>query len=440
MQSRGSYELDYLFTKLLASWSCMQYAYDRTIHVNSYIGVPGMPYYAWHGVGLAGNTARGFLFASSPEALDLLLLERNIACIALRPATTLLTRSITRQTKTLFFERFAALLQAGILVPEAITIMRDAMGHIRMQCALEHITRDIHHGISLSDAMRQHPMIFNEHMIHMAVVGQETGMLPLTMQTLAAHLESEAAFRAKIINAITMPLVSLAFFAIVVLVVIISVLPTLANIMGSLNQEPPIITKALLRCGEFMKSLYGIGILSSCTALLYIGWLYVRKLQSIQTMVHTILIRLPIIGTTLTTSACATYCEALALLMRAGVQLVPALLIAEQSCANTALHKFLVPILPMVASGIPLSNALTRVDHAFFSVDNIGIIRVGEETGNIVTALEQIAKLSRIKAFRSINFMTKCMQPLMLLLLGILVMMLIISIYEPLLTISWTIA
>lgn len=398
-----------------------------------------MPYYKWKGVTLNGTIKSGKMFAVNQEALDQFLFNRDIALIKIDSTHTMLVPSITLKTQAQLFGQLATLLDAGILVPQALSLVRDTIGHVRMQLLLADITADVERGLSLSAALERHTPIFNERTVQMVYIGQESGSLPITVKTLAVHLETVIAFREKIKSASMTPLISFAFFIVIVLIIIIFVMPTMAAVFSSVNQPMPLVTKAFLAISQFLKSWYGL--LITCVGL-GLGYVGIRKLltrDAIKRTVDQYILKVPFFGKIIIDTQRAWYLESVALLISGGMQLVPALRIAQRSFTNGVLQEQGKAVQLAVASGSSFSKAMSQISLELFPYDCIAIIQVGEDAGALASALEKAAADSRNRALRHIGFVSRIIQPALLVILGLMITLLILAIYTPILTISWSI-
>src|SRR5579872_1850639 len=165
-----------------------------------------MPYFNWHGIALSGASKKGKLFARTQNELDAILFKRDIAlldCSLASPSRWL--RSVSISTKIQFFRQLAALLQAGVLLPEALTIVTEQLDNPRFQEVVYAVANQVHQGKSLGQAMAQYPQLFDSLMIHMVQVGHQAGALAAALDMLSDYLESVVAFQKKIRSAAIMP-------------------------------------------------------------------------------------------------------------------------------------------------------------------------------------------------------------------------------------------
>ena len=398
-----------------------------------------MPYYHWKGVDLAGQIKAGRVFSASTPALDLLLFKRDIALISWKILPIRFLPSITKETIMQFFERLATLLRAGVLVPEALVILRDTMGHVRVQILIDDIVKQVERGTPLHKALATYPDIFDERMIQMVYIGQETGSLPITVAAIASYLETVLAFRAKVKAAAMMPLISFLFFLAIVAVIIVGIIPTFASVFSSVNQPLPMVTRSLLAISDFLRSWQGLVVVGLGSIVLFWGVRWLFKRPSVKQAWDVMVINMPYVRDITYDTQRAWFLDSLVLLVKGGMPLVPALSIAERSCVNSRIYSYVATISNAVALGSPLSIALEQCPGGIFAPESIAIIAVGENIGQLVSALSQTAEISRTRAARSIAFITTVIQPLLLIILGLMIMLLILAVYAPIFTLSWAI-
>lgn len=398
-----------------------------------------MPYYYWKGVTLEGAVKAGRLFAVSPEALDQQLFKRDIALIKFDEAFTWFLPRLSVKTQAQFFDQLATLLDAGILVPQSLSLVRDTMGHVRMQLVLADIAKDVESGYSLSNAMQNQQDCFDDRMVQMVFIGQESGSLPVTVKALAIHLETVIAFREKIKSAAMSPLISFIFFIVIVLVIVIFVMPTMASIFSSVNQPMPFITYSFLSASQFLRSWYGLLITGTVMSLIVLGLRAMFMHKAVINAYDKIVLKIPFLRNIVLDTQRAWYLESVALLISGGMQLVPALQIAQRSFTNSVLQEQGRQISLAVAAGASFSNAINAVQSDLFPHDCVAIIQVGEDAGALANGLQKAALDARARALRHVSFISRVIQPLLLIVLGLMITLLILAVYSPILTISWTI-
>lgn len=395
-----------------------------------------MPYYRWTGVRIDGIMHSGHQYAASTTILNTLLLKKGIALISCNQSSTVLLPRINNQAKAYYFDRLARLLEAGILVPQAHCMLRDHIGHIKMQIILEEIVKNIEQGASLSTAMAQHPTIFDKRMINMILIGQESGNLAQTARAVAHYLETYMSFKARTRSSLSMPLISFSFFLVIFTVIIIAIVPTIVSVLQSLNLPLPRTTQILFLIGQFIQSVTGISIILLTILSITLISYKVAANKKIIEYYQGLMIRIPIIKTIVCDLHRAWFFNSLALLLRSGIQIVPALNIACHSCTNHVLATTASSISKKVSEGSSFAESLEQCESQFFDQESIAMIYVGQDSGNLISSIEQVAELSAQRALRKIDASSRLISPLFLIILGLLISLLIIAIYTPIFTIS----
>jgi type II secretory pathway component PulF len=257
------------------------------------------------------------------------------------------------------------------------------------------------------------------------------------VQALASYLQTVLAFKAKVRSAALVPLMTFLFFIVIVVIVIIGIIPTFVSVLHSVNQPLPLITRSLLAISTVMRSWFGLAVIAGTLGFVF----WTIRILSLNTrakqMYDSFVIRIPYVKDIIYDTQRAWFLDSLALLVHGGMPLVPALSVAERSCVNSAIFAYLTTVERAVAAGSSLSIALEQCPAGFFSPETIAIIAVGENIGQLSTALSQSADLSRNCATRSINFITTVLQPLLFIILGLLITLLILAVYAPIFTLSW---
>src|SRR5271169_2090573 len=137
-----------------------------------------MPYFRWKGIDLQGATRGGYSCAASVEDLDAQLMLDDVALIkSTQLSTRFFERPVSMDVKIQFFKSLATLLEAGVMVPDALELVAQQVKHIEFHEVLYTLKQDAETGILLSDAMAKHRHIFNPLMIEMVGIGYETGGL-----------------------------------------------------------------------------------------------------------------------------------------------------------------------------------------------------------------------------------------------------------------------
>jgi len=375
-----------------------------------------MPYFAWQGVDVYGRNRKGMAFARTEQELDTRLFTQKIALLHARQARprVFTFSAVSLTDKIDFFQQLAELMQAGILLPEALTIVADQQQHGYFQETLYAVALAVREGHQLHHVLKSHPRQFDALMIELVQVGQESGSLALALQALADYLQTQNAFYGRLRAALLMPAITFGFFMCVLGVVVFGILPHFAALFSSLGAQTPATTRVLLSLSSWASG-WRIGALLIGVVLSGLVVRQYTRTASGRAFCDAFWLRVPFIGNSISQRASANFLQAVALLLDGGVSLVPALTIAK---------------------GVVANQALVLVTEPLFGPEVISLATVGQETGRLSFFLARAARIVQAQVYRSVTFFATVVQPLVLIVLGLLIALLLVSVYMPVLNLA----
>lgn len=395
-----------------------------------------MPYYSWSGIDLKGQMHKGRLFARSRQELDAILLKQEIAVLRCKQARSYIVfKAISLADKIEFFRQLGQMLGSGVLMPDALVIIGAQTQHPKFQDIIIAIAHDVMQGSSLSQALAKHSNVFDTVMMHMVAVGQESGKLSLALAMLTSYLQTIHDFNKKVRSALFVPACTFVFFLLVTVLIFTLIIPQFAGIFSSVHQELPTITKQMIRISGMMRSGFAAAALCVAIAIgiLLHRWTQISRGKRIW---DTFILGMPFIGTLIRQRSLAYFLEAVGMLLQGGMQLVPALKIAKETVHNAVLHSHLVMIEKEVEDGSSLSQAMMHDPGQIFSASTVAVIRVAEESGMLSTLLVRSAQTYQEQVQRTLAFITLMINPLLMIILGLLITMLIFAVYLPIINLS----
>lgn len=395
-----------------------------------------MPHYSWRGVDLSASLCKGIHFARSEQELDALLLQRDIALLSCKPVRQWFTRPIKKEQKISFFRQLAILVHAGIPLTRALRLVGDRSDHREFGAMIHTLADMVEEGISLSEAMGHFTNVFNGTMVAMIEVGLETGSLPTVFELIAEYLESRKNFTQSIRSVLMMPIITLTFFTLVTIGILVLLVPRFAELMHSINRAIPTSMQTLLIMRSFVCSWYSAAAFMVALIVILMSIQWARTAYGLRKITEMAL-KIPLIKTIVVYSALKSYFQALHLLLHGGVPLVPALRLSHMTIHSPILQERFGVITENVAHGFSLSQSMASHLPDLISSESIAMLMVGEETGLLSSILAQIAQEYQNRVHKYLRRITTIIQPLLLLLLGILVTLLVIALYAPIFNLSY---
>lgn len=390
-----------------------------------------MPYYIWQGVNIFGDVKRGKNFARSYGDLDKILFARNIAMISCKQSRiSSLFNRISTDDKINFFRQLSVLLDAGVRLPDALMILCDQMNNIKFKQIIFQIESDILQGLSFSKSLAKYPKTFDQMIVQIVKVGQESGNLAVSLLQLSDYLDERQAFYKKLKSASALPLITLGFFIVVTYSIFAFVVPKFADLFASMGKDLPPLTKTILKISLFLRSNIFILMFLFFVFIIFIIQKYL-KIPAIKKTSDIVTINLPLFGEIFMQSFLVYFLRSISILLKGGVRLVPAIAISKDSIKNGFIKSQVHKLERDVFAGSSLSQSMIDYGGKLFPQDLIAIIKVGEETARLEIMLEKAAQMYQQKINRSILFFTTIFQPLLMIILGLLITLLIFAIYVP---------
>lgn len=390
-----------------------------------------MPYYSWQGVTLDGALCKGTLFAHNEQALDAMLFKQDIALIDYKQKKQIHLLPISQMSKLLFFEHLQALLDAGIHLFQALTIISQQTSDVRFADTIYQMSHAIEEGKPLHEALAQYPLIFDQEMVHITHIGMQAGNISVALQALCYYLHQVNQFNKKVRRALLLPLFTFAMFLFILLMILLFIVPRYVDLFVSMHKDLPAATQMLVKLHTFIRSYYLVGSLSILAALLCI---VIRWKYSLATKKWSdrLLLRLPWVGSLLEKVYVVQFLQSLALLLQGGIALVPALEITHRSMRNLYVKDQIDNMLKRVQNGQSLGDAMQSSQPSFFAQDLILLTIVGEQSASVSMMMQRAAQIYQKQIEQKIAKYTIILQPLLMIILGLLVATLIFAVYMPL--------
>lgn len=326
-----------------------------------------------------------------------------------------------------FTQQMANLLNSGIQVDDALTILIQLMAGSSYAYVINEIQNDIQGGTDLSNALSKHPDFFDTSYINMVRAGESGGVLSLCLKRLAEYLEQDREFRSSIKSSLTYPFIVLAMGLAAVVVLFIVVIPRFVNLFDSLGQDLPLPTRILLGISNGLIDYWYIILLG--LGVIIAGYFYFKQTPDGKYQTDVMKNKLPFFGNIRIKMAVSRFSLILGTMLDSGVPLLKGLEIAKNTLNNEVFVKIINNLYEAVRKGGTLSGYLKNEPE--FPELAVFLLGVGERTGNLEGMLQKIADTFATDVKRSIETFLTIFEPLVILVLGIFVLFIVISILLP---------
>jgi len=326
-----------------------------------------------------------------------------------------------------FNQELLALVKAGLPVLRIFDLLAERALRPRFKACLQEVRNDIRGGASISDAMAGHPNVFSELYRASLRSGELTGNVVEVLQRYIAYLKLVIGVREKVIKALAYPAFLIVVGAAVVLFLLLYVMPTFAEIYGRGKATLPLPTRMLLMVvehGRLWLPWMAAGTVGG-TALLY-QWARTPRGRA---QLDYVSLRLPLIGDVLRKSYIVRLTRTLATVLASGIPLLHALQITSSAITNREISQALVRATGRVREGASLAASLKQ--EGFMPPMTLEMIDVGETTGSLEPMLLEVAEFHEGELDLRLSQLTTWIEPVLLLVMGILVGGIVIIMYLP---------
>ena len=334
--------------------------------------------------------------------------------------------------------QLANLLRSGMPLSVALNSMISISGKgISEEVAME-LRQNVTEGKTLSEAMRRHPVIFNEMSINMVRAGEESGALEQVLRRLAKHFERFAEVQSKFISAMIYPAIVCLVGFVIILFFMTYMLPKFSEIFESFNATLPKSTLFLMGVGKLaINPVFWIVLLVVVLAAVVLIVRY-KATPNGRRKIDDMKLRLPVLGKVMRLNLFGQFARTLSTLLTNGVPVLTALRITGDVVPNVIIKDSIVMAREAVTDGKSLAEPLAR--SGIFPRLMIDLVRIGEETGDVPGALENLAITYENDLELELRVMTNLIEPAMIIVMAVGVGGLLFSILQALFTITNNIA
>ncbi|MBK6981804.1 MAG: type II secretion system F family protein [Betaproteobacteria bacterium] len=391
-----------------------------------------MALFAYRAVDDQGRISSGSLDASNAIDLELRLRRLGLDLVtyeSVRRIVAMRTRRVTRIELITFCFHLSQLLKAGVNIIEALTDLRDTVDNPGFRQVVAGLIEDIEGGQKLSDAMSNHPYIFDGVFVALVRAGEQSGTLNEVLDELSENLkwQDEMASQAK--RALIYPVIVLVVILGVIFVLMTVLVPQLAATFKSLVPKLPRETELLIALsGFFVKYWYlMLGVPIAAGAVVFF---LARTNEAMQRRMDTISLRLPVVGPIRFKIMLARFTTFFAMLYRSGISVLDCIQICEKIMGNRLMEDALQRVGRSISEGQGISQAFTATK--LFPPLVLRMLRVGESTGGLDTALLNVSYFYNREVRDGISKMQALIGPATTMVLGVLIVAILYTIFLPL--------
>jgi type IV pilus assembly protein PilC len=336
-------------------------------------------------------------------------------------------RSITFYDIATFFRQFATLISAGIPITRACDILEHSQHKLKMRTLIIDIKRELLSGKTLSASFRRHQHHIDILICHLIQMSEYSGKLDTVLLFIAEHLEEKLAFSRRIKQALFYPALILFAGVSVTLGMLIFVIPQFADLFADMTQKLPRLTLCIFWLSDTIR-LCTWPMLAAFVLSAIIFYRYQSSL-AIKAKLNKLITHLPLFRACWHKVILARFARNLAITFSAGIPITDALKLSAEASGDKPFTLLIHQIIQRIRSGTQLHRAMQT--SAYFPHLFIQMIKTGEESGSLDIMLEKSAAFLEADIKQLLDRLTQLLEPIIMLILGILIGSLVIGMYLP---------
>ncbi|MCG7954873.1 MAG: type II secretion system F family protein, partial [Candidatus Thiodiazotropha endolucinida] len=347
-----------------------------------------------------------------------------------KKATSILNRKkpITSADVTVFSRQLATMMSAGVPMVQAFDIVGRGHENPSMQELILTIKADVEGGTALADALKKHPLHFEDLFVNLVRAGEHAGVLETLLHKIATYKEKTESIKAKIKKAMFYPAAIVAAAIVVTAILLIFVIPQFESLFSNFGAELPAFTQMVVSMSHFVRDWWWV-ILGGVVVFVYFFISVWKRSRKLRHTIDRMLLKIPVIGMILNKSAIARFSRTLATMSAAGVPLVEALDSVAGATGNVVYSDAVLRMREDVATGQSLQLAMKQRN--IFPNMVVQMVSIGEESGSLDDMLNKVADFYEEQVDNAVDAMSSLMEPLIMVVLGTLVGGLVVAMYLP---------
>lgn len=384
-----------------------------------------------------GKMEQGTIEAYSQEAASLLLQKYNVFVTHLEPEhqdRLLFSRlkfkpRVSKKNLAIFFKQLSIMLDSRVPVAASLSSLAAQTEKKAFKEIIQEVSNLVQEGTPLSGALAAYPHVFDTLYVNLVKSGETSGNISASLAYIAVHLEQENDIMAQLYQAILYPIFVVCVLLAVIVIVIVEVMPRIADLIKESGGQPSFFISATLDFYAFL-GRYWWAIVTVFVLVCTITVFYFNTKEG-KRHLGSLVLKIPFVGGLLKKVFLARFCKNLATLITAGVSIQSALKITEDTVNNPVYQQITVQIGKEISGGEKISYVMGKYKD-YFPPFVIQMVRVGEETGKLDQTLTQVVAFYQKDIKGTIDVFSSLLEPVMIIGLGIIVAAMAISVLGPL--------
>ena len=327
----------------------------------------------------------------------------------------------------LFSRQMATLFNAGIPILTILSVLGEQIENPRFRDIIANIRKSVSDGLTLSEAMAKHPDVFSELYVSLVQAGESGGIMDSILVRLADMLEAQEENRAKIKAAMRYPQIVMGAMFLAISFLMWKVVPVFVNIFQTIKIELPLPTQLLILGNEIVQTYWYYPLI-----VVVGGYFLFKRFISVRAgrfQWDLFKLKLPLLGPIFQRSAMSKFARVFGTLLKSGVPILEVIAISSRVVENEVISDMVRGLSDSVREGQGVTVALRKSEWVPAMV--IQMVSAGEESGTLDDMLIKVADYYDQEVDRAIKTLSLLIEPILIVLIGVLVLFLALSIFMP---------
>jgi type IV pilus assembly protein PilC len=342
-------------------------------------------------------------------------------------------KKIKPKILTIFTRQLATLIDSGLPLLRSLTVLAKQERDKVLKNTINKLADSVQSGNTFSDALAQHPRIFNDLFVNMVKAGEVGGVLELVLNRLSEFQEKAAKIKNKVVAAMVYPMIVITMAVAIMGFLLVFIVPKFEAIFHDMlgNKPLPAITRFVIGASNLVKN-HGLVLVGAVIAVVAL-YKFFSRTQSGRFVIDRFKLRMPLFGDLNRKTAISRFSRTLGTLVTSGVPILQALNITRETAGNAAIAAAISQVHDSVKEGESIVQPL-EASRAFPPMV-ISMIDVGEETGKLPEMLLKIADVYDDEVDNAVAALTSMLEPIMIVFLAVIVGTIVLALFTPLISI-----
>lgn len=393
-----------------------------------------MPTYQYSAVNQTGTVVRGKIDAKNAQDLERRLGRLGLSIISgdevkRLVAGGLFQRKISRDELAQFCFYVERLVSGGVPLLEGLSDVRDSVSNPTLRNTIGLLISDIEQGVTLSQAMKQYPKVFDEIFVALVEAGEQSGELDTVLRNIGENIRWQADIVKRMRKVFSYPIFALVVMMGATYGLMILVVPKMTTLLKTLGQELPPYTLALIATSEFLQE-YLVQMIVVILLLIFALKMSTTVIPGLDYYFDKMKLRMPIVGPVVEKLLMSRFANIFGMIYASGISVIDGLKISKGSMGNKFMARGLDGVIHNITEGSTLTNAFR--ESGLFPPLVLRMIRLGETTGGVDQAMQQIKSYYDRDANEAIEAAQAAIGPIMMVFIAGLMVWVIVAVYSPL--------